>query len=111
MAAGLLLVACGTQAAELAVSMEGASYVPAALSARIGDTPRFRNNDDVNHNVFVPTVGFAVDLGKQDPGKEAVLALGKAGRFEVECVNHEGMVMTVGVQPWGGCCRSLPRRV
>jgi plastocyanin len=98
-AAGLLLVATGVHAAELAVSMEGASYVPAALSARIGDTLRFANKDEIDHNVFVPTVGFAVDLGKQEPGKETVLTLGKPGRFEVECAIHEGMLTTVEVQP------------
>jgi plastocyanin len=49
--------------------------------------------------VLVPTQGFAVDLGKQEPGKEAVLRLARAGRFEVECVFHEGMLTTVEVRP------------
>jgi plastocyanin len=99
MAVGLFLAAGGAQAAELAVRMEGASYVPAALSARVGDTLRFTNMDEIDHNVFVPTVGFAVDLGKQGAGEETLLRLGKAGRFEVECVNHEGMILTVEVEP------------
>jgi plastocyanin len=60
---------------------------------------RFVNDDDIDHNVFVPTVGHAVDLGRQEPGSEATLTLGRPGTFEVECVFHPHMLTTVHVEP------------
>jgi plastocyanin len=95
----VLLAAGSAAAGERTVVMEGLAYVPETVVARVGDTLRFVNKDEVDHNVLVPTRGFAVDLGKQEPGKEAVLRLARAGRFEVECVFHEGMLTTVEVRP------------
>lgn len=86
-------------AGEWVVTMAGATYSPAKVSAKVGDTLRFVNDDQTDHNVFVPTVGFGVDLGKQEPGKETLLPLGKAGTFEAECVFHSEMLLTVEVAP------------
>jgi plastocyanin len=92
--------ASGAQAAEEhLVAMRDAAYAPAEIEARAGDSIRFVNRDGVDHEVFVPTVGHAIDLGKQEPGKELVLPLRKPGRLEVECVFHPGMLLTVGVRP------------
>lgn len=84
-------------AAEITVTMSGASYQPAKISATVGDTIRFVNDDDVSHNVFVPTAGYALDIGAQEPGQETVLTIQKAGAFEVECVFHPHMLTTVEV--------------
>lgn len=95
----LLLPLATAGAAEHRVAMKDGAYVPDRVQARAGDTVRFVNVDSVAHEVFVPTVGFAVDLGRQEPGKEAVLRLGKAGSFEVECVFHQPMLLAVEVAP------------
>ncbi|MEO3428063.1 hypothetical protein AAFN88_04350 [Pelagibius sp. CAU 1746] len=87
------------QAAEVTVRMEGANYVPAKVEARVGDRLVFLNDDAVDHNVFVPTAGHGVDLGKQAPGSSSELPLGKAGAFEVECVIHSAMRLAVQVKP------------
>jgi plastocyanin len=81
------------------VMMAGMAYAPASLTAQVGDAIRFVNDDVGNHVVFVPTAGHAVDLGAQEPGTEKTLPLMKAGRFEVECVIHDHMLMTVEVEP------------
>lgn len=94
----LPLLTTPATAAEIKVTMAGAAYQPANISAAVGDTIRFLNDDTSNHNVFVPTAGHALDLGKQEPGQEAVLTLGKAGTFEVECVFHPGMLTIVEVK-------------
>ncbi len=78
--------------------MAGSAYNPATLSAAVGDTIRFVNDDQTDHNVFVPTAGHAVDAGKQEPGQDLVLALGKPGEFKVECVFHSGMELMVEVK-------------
>lgn len=64
-----------------------------------GDTIVFTNNDDSDHNVFVPTKGFGVDLGVQKPGATARLAVARPGTFEVECVLHANMLLKVEVKP------------
>lgn len=81
------------------VTMAGMAYAPANLTTRVGDTIRFVNDDAADHVVFVPTVGHAIDLGAQEPGTEKTLTLMKAGTFEVECVNHDHMLLTVEVEP------------
>lgn len=97
--AGLLVAGSVAAAAEHVVVMEGGAYAPERLTVRVGDTLRFVNRDTADHNVFVPTVGHAVDLGKQEPGQERTLSLARAGLIEVECVNHQGMMMQVEVLP------------
>src|SRR5688500_8273396 len=81
------------------VTMAGMAYAPAHLTARVGDTIRFVNDDASDHVVFVPTAGHAIDLGAQEPGIEKTLDLMKPGSFEVECVIHDPMLLTVGVEP------------
>lgn len=81
------------------VTMAGMAYAPANLTSRVGDTIRFINNDVANHVVFVPTAGHAIDLGAQKPGEEREITLRKAGMFEVECANHDHMLLTVEVLP------------
>ncbi|HSG94770.1 MAG TPA: plastocyanin/azurin family copper-binding protein [Afifellaceae bacterium] len=88
----------GAFAAEHVVTMKGAAYAPPTITAAVGDTVRFVNDDDQNHNVFVPTAGFALDLGKQEPGQEKSYVLGKAGTLTVECVFHSDMMTTMEVK-------------
>ncbi len=88
----------GAIAAEHVVTMKGAAYAPETMTAAVGDTVRFVNDDDQNHEVFVPSAGYALDLGKQEPGQKKSYVLGKAGTFTVECVFHSDMMMTVEVK-------------
>jgi plastocyanin len=90
----------GAGAAEVhTVAMAGMAYAPAQITARIGDTIRFINDDTADHVVFVPTVGHAIDLGGQKPGEAREMKLTKAGRFEVECANHDHMLLAIEVLP------------
>lgn len=99
-AAVLLAGSTGSaQAADITVTMAGADYAPASIEARVGDRLVFVNDDVLDHNVFVPTAGHGVDLGKQTSGTTAELPLGSAGAFEVECVIHPDMHLTVQVTP------------
>jgi|UPI0004B22F17 plastocyanin len=87
------------QAAEHRITMVGSTYKPAVIEANVGDTLIFDNDDTEAHEVFVPTVAFSTDLGKQDPGKPARLVLTRPGTFEVECVFHQHMLTRVVVKP------------
>lgn len=94
-----MALAMPAAAAEHVVRMMGASYSPAALTARVGDTIRFVNDDHENHNVYIPTVGFGTDFGALKPEAENLLRLMKAGSFDVECVPHASMQLRVTVLP------------
>lgn len=95
----LLATVCAAPvlAEEIVVKMAGAQYSPATIVAAVGDTIRFINDDDMDHNVFVATAGYAIDLGKQEPGSEVSYTVGKAGSFEIECVFHDFMLAKVEV--------------
>jgi plastocyanin len=99
--AGLLIAAAAAAqaaAADHVVTMAGMAYQPAAIRATVGDVIRFLNDDAVDHEVFVPTKGFGVDLGVQKPGQSAELPLARNGSFEVECVIHPHMLLKVAVE-------------
>ena len=95
----LLALPVPSTAANILVRMEGADYGPSRIEARVGDRLVFMNDDTMDHDVFVPTAGHGLDLGKQAPGETTAVTLGKAGRFEVECVFHPDMLLTVDVKP------------
>lgn len=95
---GAASVALQASAAEHIVTMAGMAYQPAAVQAKVGDVIRFVNNDTVDHDVFVPTKDFGVDLGMQKPGQSVELPLARSGSFEVECVIHPHMLLKVAVR-------------
>ena len=99
MSAALMAAAGQAGAAEQVVRMVDNAYEPTSLQARVGETIRFVNEDADWHEVFVPTAGFALDLGKQEQGTETTLTLTRPGTFEVECVHHLPMLLTVQVEP------------
>ena len=97
--ASMALAAGTASAGELTITMAGGTFSPSTVKASRGDVIRFVNDDTMAHNIFVPTKAFSVDLGKQEPGKTTLMPVGKSGKFEVECVIHQGMTMTVEVSP------------
>src|SRR5262245_2762979 len=92
-----VVFASAAGAADHTVTMSGLTYRPPALTVRVGDAIRLINDDGTDHHVFVPTGGFAIDFGPQKPGTTVEMPLGKAGTFEVECVFHPHMLLTVTV--------------
>lgn len=85
-------------AEEIPVAMAGMAYAPLTIAAKVGDTLVLTNDDATDHNVFVATVGHAVDFGTQKPGEKRTLTLGKVGKFEIECVIHPEMKAIVEVR-------------
>ncbi|TAD88441.1 MAG: amicyanin [Alphaproteobacteria bacterium] len=94
----LLAAASPVAAAEHLVVLSGSEFEPGRLTARVGDTIRFRNDDVVDHTVFIPTVGHGVDLGVTKSGQSTILTLRAPGRVEVECVQHGHMLMVVQIE-------------
>jgi plastocyanin len=80
------------------VSMAGSKYAPAAVSARVGDTIRFDNDDFENHWVYVPTVGnYQVSRAGIKPGEAFDIVARAPGKFTVLCGLHTSMETVVTV--------------
>lgn len=92
-----LLAAAPAGAGEVKVGMVGGQYAPRQVSAKVGDTLVFSNDDFENHMVFTPSFGHGFDLGAQKPGETRKYEAMKEGTFEVECVFHPQMVTKVTV--------------
>lgn len=85
-------------AAEHTVSQKKKSFDPNILNAKLGDTVLFVNDDRYAHNLYSKTPGFKFNVRKQMPGNKHSMKLDKRGRFEILCVIHPRMKMTVNVE-------------
>lgn len=92
-----LALALPAEAGDVEIRMSGATYAPAEIAAAPGSVVTFINDDTIDHAVFVPTAGHALDLGTLKPGESVALTLRTSGSFEVECVFHPDMHIAVEV--------------
>ncbi len=97
-ACAIILSAGLAGAAELSVSQKNRSFDPKILDARLGDTVLLVNDDRYAHNLYSETSGFEFNVRKQMPGSTYSLKLDKRGAFEILCVIHPRMKMTVNVK-------------
>jgi plastocyanin len=86
-------------AEEFTVSQIGKHFEPSELTATVGDTVVFMNDDRFAHNIYSETPGFEFEFRKQMPGESDVLTLEKAGEFEVSCAIHPRMKLRIVVTP------------
>ena len=85
-------------AAEFSVSQKKKRFNPKLVNGQLGDTVLFVNDDRYAHNLYSDTPGFDFDVRKQMPGDKYALKLEKRGRFEIRCVIHPRMKITVIVE-------------
>jgi plastocyanin len=100
LAAGLPLALLGAaphRAAEHVVTQKDKTFAPTSLTVHPGDKVVFKNEDNVAHNVFSSTSGFAFNLKSQAPGTAEPVSFDKEGTVEVRCAFHPTMKLTVVV--------------
>ncbi len=85
-------------AAELTVSQNKRTFDPKLLNAHLGDTVLLVNDDRYAHNLYSETPGFEFNVRKQMPGDNYSLRLDKRGTFDIRCVIHPRMKITVNVE-------------
>ncbi len=97
--AGAIAMAPGiVDAAEYTISQKGKQFSVTTLSAQVGDTVVFANDDRFAHNIYSDTPGFEFDFRKQMPGEKDILVLDKAIVFDVKCAIHPRMKVTISVK-------------
>jgi len=95
--AAVLLAATSAHAADHQIAIKNLMYKPAKVTAKVGDTLTFVNNDNEAHEVYTSTPGFGVNLGDVKGGDKMVMTLRQAGKFDVECGLHPNMALHVTV--------------
>ncbi len=98
LASAFILTGGAAQAEEWVISQKKKRFTPKVLNVKVGDTLKFVNDDRFAHNLFSETKGFTFDVRKKMPGENHHLKLTKRGTFEVRCVIHPRMKMTVNVE-------------
>ncbi len=100
-AVALLLsgVALPAAATDIAIDQVGQKFDPPTTSAKVGDTLKFHNSDDVTHNIQVTDADDDnEDKGLQKPGEEITETFDKSGTYTIHCAIHPRMKMTVEVK-------------
>jgi plastocyanin len=90
----LLFALRGADAAVIQINMAKVAYAPAQVSAHVGDTIEWTNDDIVAHTANARNGAW--DLMVQPKGK-ATIMLNSAGTIEYYCRLHPNMVGSVMV--------------
>lgn len=100
---GALFTAGIAHADEVEVDQKNKTFVldgnkVEALTIKIGDTIRFKNEDPFFHNIFSLSDLKTFDLGSFPKGQSKTVTFDKPGVIEVECAIHPEMFMEVTVE-------------
>jgi plastocyanin len=79
------------------VNQKAKQFSVGALSAKVGDSVTFKNEDDVSHNIFSLSDAQTFDLGTFGNGQTRALKLEAPGVIDVECAVHPNMKMQITV--------------
>ncbi len=91
-----LMGACARRPQTETVALAGVAFKPDTVSAAVGDTVVFRNDDPVPHTATSDRGAF--DSGDIAPGKSWRWVAPAAGRFPYHCTYHPNMTGVVVVK-------------
>jgi plastocyanin len=94
----LLLPAAAASAEDITISQKNKRFAPKRAEVKVGDTLLFVNDDRYAHNLYSETPGHEFNVRKMMPGDQHSLKLKKNGTFEIRCVIHPRMKMTVSAE-------------
>ena len=84
----LLFAVTGASAATINVTIKGHKFSPAAVTAHVGDTVVWTNEDGGPHTSTATSKDWDMSV---PPGKSASLTVAKAGAFDYFCKIHPSM--------------------
>jgi plastocyanin len=94
----LAVIAFSILAADHLVLQKDRKFAPTSVTVKVGDTVRFKNEDQVTHNIFSASPGQEFDLKIQKPGQTYVHKFVAPGKAEVRCAIHPQMKLVVTVE-------------
>ena len=87
------------RAAETVVDQRNLMFVPGSATIAAGDTVRFTDSDRITHNItIVYPDGSTEDKGMDRYGEDTVVHFTKPGSYQVHCLIHPMMHMTITVK-------------
>jgi plastocyanin len=95
--AGLFCIASAARSEEQTVVQKDRKFSVDTLTIKSGDSLKFRNEDQVSHNLFSPTPGQSFDLKIQRPGQTVTHIFTATGLVDIRCAIHPQMKMQVTV--------------
>ncbi len=96
---GTALVSSPACAGETVVDQRNLMFVPASVSITAGDTVRFTDSDRITHNItIVFPDGSTEDKGMDRYGEDIIVHFTKPGTYQVRCLIHPMMHMTITVK-------------
>ena len=84
-------------AEEYLITQHNIQFNPIIKVVKPGDIIKFKNNDNVTHNIISLTKDFEFDLGKFKPGMTKSVQFKQKGVVDVQCTIHPEMKMTIFV--------------
>lgn len=78
------------------IKMQNISFTPKDVTAKVGQTIKWTNEDSVGHNV-IATAGESFKSGVFGQGKSYSYKLDKKGTIKYVCTIHPGMAGTIVV--------------
>lgn len=84
----------GSSTAGVTITEQNFAFNPANITAKVGDTVTFVNNDSTTHNVKID----GKELGPQNQGESKTWTASKAGSFPYNCIIHPSMTGEITVK-------------
>jgi cytochrome c peroxidase len=85
--------------AATSISQKDKIFSQESAAVKAGEKIKFVNDDSVTHNLTVKTPGGVTKPGIQEkPGDEIELAFDEIGTYDVRCLIHPKMKMSVEVK-------------
>jgi cytochrome c peroxidase len=98
-AAGLLIGISTAAIAATTISQKDKTFSQESVTVRAGEKIKFVNDDDVTHNLTLRTPAGKMRPGIQEkPGEATEFAFDEVGNYEVRCLIHPKMKMSVEVE-------------
>jgi len=94
----ILVVLSFLGAKDYIVDQKSKTFLPAKISAKVGDRLVFKNSDSFSHNAYSDDEKNEFDIGMQSPAQDIAVELKAPATIAVECAIHPNMLLTVEVK-------------
>jgi plastocyanin len=93
----LFLTFAAAPGTPVVVGQKGKLFSQTDVTLKPGEKLIFRNDDDVQHNVFSGAPGFAFNVVTMKPGTDHEVSWTREGKFDVRCAFHPKMKISITV--------------
>jgi len=93
-----LTVTISINATDHLVDQKGKTFIPHAITVKVGDTITFKNSDPYAHNAYTDDEDNEFDIGMESSGESRTIRVKPGSNFDVECAIHPNMLLEVTIR-------------